>query len=141
MKYEIFVGLNDVYRSSFNYGAKTGYINASTVLRFVCAKNNVSIDTLKSSTRKREVVQMRQQYVWLFRALLVKKGISVKMKLPAGNAFGNKVSSNNEVMRLIGKSHCLADHSWEAYENLFITNKALETKSIELLDELDKLIV
>jgi hypothetical protein len=141
MKYEIFVGLNDVYRSSFNYGAKTGYINASTVLRFVCAKNNVSIDTLKSSTRKREVVHIRQQYVWLFRALLVKKGISVKMKLPAGNAFGSKVSSNNEVMRLIGKSHCLADHSWEAYENLFITNKALETKSIELLDELDKLIV
>jgi hypothetical protein len=141
MKYEIFVGLNDVYRSSFTCGAKTGHINASTVLRFVCAKNNVSIDTLKSSTRKREVVQIRQQYVWLFRALLVKKGISVKMQLPAGNAFGGKVSSNNEVMRLIGKSHCLADHSWEAYENLFITNKALETKSIELLDELDKLIV
>jgi len=141
MKYEIFVGLNDVYRSSFTYGAKTGHINASTVLRFVCAKNNVSIDTLKSSTRKRGVVQIRQQYVWLFRALLVKKGISAKMQLPAGNAFGSKVSSNNEVMRLIGKSHCLADHSWEAYENLFITNKALETKSIELLDELDKLIV
>lgn len=141
MKYEIFVGMDDVYRDSFNYGTKTGYISASTVLKFVCAKNNVSVDTLKSSTRKRDIVQVRQQYVWLYRALLVKKGISVKMKLPAGNAFGSKVSNNNEVMRLIGKSHCLADHSWEAYENLFITNKALETKSIEYLEELDKLIV
>jgi site-specific recombinase XerD len=141
MKYEIFAGIDDVYRDSFKYGAKTGYISASTVLKFVCERNNVSIDTLKSSTRKREVVQVRQQYIWLYRALLVKKGISVKMKLPAGNAFGSKVSNNNEVMRLIGKSHCLADHSWEAYENLFITNKALETKSIEYLEELDKLIV
>ena len=141
MKADTYVGLEDIYKKAFFYGAKTGHINASTVLKFVCAKNNVSIDTLKSSTRKREVVQVRQQYVWLFRALLVKRSVMDSMCFKKGTKVHKNVSNNNEVMSLIGKSHCLAEHCWESYENLFLTNKPLEKKSKELLDELDKLII
>lgn len=141
MKSEIYVGLEDVYKQSFKYGTKTGYINANTVLKFVCEKNNISVDTLKSSSRKREIVQVRQQYVWLYRALLVKRGVIPRMTLVNNHILSKHVTNNSQMMKLINKSHCLADHCWRQYENLFLTNKALGTKSIELLDELDKLIL
>lgn len=141
MKAEVYAGLEDIYKQSFKYGTKTGYINANTVLKFVCEKNNVSADTLKSSSRKREIVQIRQQYVWLYRALLVKRGVIPRMTLVNNHILSKHVTNNSQMMKLINKSHCLADHCWQQYENLFLTNKALGIKSKEMLEELDKLII
>jgi hypothetical protein len=141
MKYELYAGLEDVYQKGFRYGTKTGFISASTILKFVSEKNNISIAALRNPSRKREIVQIRQQYVWLFRALLVKRGVMDSMCFKRSAKVPKNVSNNNEVMSLIGKSHCLAEHCWESYENLFLTNKPLEKKSKEMLEELDKLIV
>lgn len=141
MKADIYVGLEDTYRNSFKYGTKTGHINANTILKFVSEKNKVSIDALRSSSRKREIVQIRQQYVWLYRALLMKRGVIATMQIPSGYTLGKNISNNNQTMQLINKSHCLAEHSWQQYENLFLTDKALETKSKEMLEELDNLII
>lgn len=141
MKSEIYVGLEDTYRNSFKYVTKTGHINANTILKFVCEKNKVSVDALRSSSRKREIVQIRQQYVWLYRALLVKRGITASMGFGGGYIVDKKITNNSEMMKLINKSHCLADHCWKQYENLFFTDKALETKSKEMLEELDNLII
>lgn len=142
MKADTYVGLEDIYKKAFFYKEKTGYINAATILKFVSEKNSVSIDTLKSSTRKREVVQVRQQYVWLYRALLVKRGIVNSMGLKTEFIkIDHKVSNNVQLMKLINKSHCLADHCWKQYETLFFSDKELEKQSKELLDELDKLII
>jgi hypothetical protein len=141
MKYELYAGLEDVYQKGFRYGTKTGLISASTVLKFVSEKNNISIGALRNSSRKREIVQIRQPYVWLFRALLVKRGVTPTMTLVNNHILSKHVTNNSQLMKLINKSHCLADHCWQQYENLFLTNKALEIKSKEMLEELDKLIV
>lgn len=141
MKADIYVGLEDTYRNSFKYVTKTGHINANTILKFVCEKNKVSVDALRSSSRKREIVQIRQQYVWLYRAFLVKRGVIPRMTLVNNHILSKHVTNNSEMMKLINKSHCLADHCWKQYENLFLTDKALETKSKEMLEELDNLII
>lgn len=142
MKYEIFVGLDSENKEKPIIAKQNEFIDARVVLKYICKEFNVTIDEIKAKNRKGNLVIAREAYVWLYRQLLIKKGYATGMHHLVNVTCKNSKHYHNtkQVMEFIGRPHCLATYYHKAFSNLFFTNKELEKKAYEWLNELDKLM-
>ena len=142
MKAEIFIGLPEERKKDCIFKNSSCFIDARKVLEFISTKTKVSVNQIKSKSRKRNIVLARHAYVWCYRQILVKKGVtdSLKMKF-SGKSIRNPYHSSTEVMSFINRDHSTGSNSVKAFENDLFTNKKLKKEAYEWLDELDKMFI
>lgn len=143
MKAEIFIGLGTEEKDIVLVGTPKKYIDSSIVLNYVANKFNLSVDELKSIKKTRNLATARQAYVWLFRSLVKKKGLSdgLDHKFSVEESNRKRFTTTKSMMNAINRHHCGAAHSYRTFQNAFFTDKQLKKNAYEWLDELDKMFI